>query len=265
MNKERIQRRQAKTRGQRLLNIMKEEFNVSPRMAQELLLEAETCLIGESKTLRPGQMRAILVQEGARHGRALSQLPTKEVVWTVDAGAEDEQVRQEHGSVALRRTRIQRLLSEAVEQGAAASQEDLAQALHVSVRTIKRDCQALQQTGIVLPTRGQLQGIGRGQTHKGQIVGLWLQGSTYDQVARRTQHSLTSIKRYVQAFVRTVQLQQQGFTTEEICLILQVNPRLVAEYLSIHAEHDSSFCRQRLAEELARFGVAQQVGKRGVR
>jgi len=69
----------------------------------------------------------------------------------------------------------------------------------------------------------------------------------------------------VLAFVRTVQLQQQGFTTEEICLILQVNSRLAAEYLSIHAEHDSSFCRQRLAEELARFGVTQQVGKRGVK
>ena len=189
----------------------------------------------------------------------------QEVVWTVDAGPEDEQVRQQHGSVALRRTRIQRLLSEAIEQGAAASQEDLAQALHVSVRTIKRDCRALQQTGIVLPTRGQLQGIGRGQTHKGQIVGLWLQGSTYDQVAQRTQHSLTSIKRYVQAFVRTIQLHQQRFTTEEICLILQVGSRLVAEYLGIYAEHDNSFCRQRLTEELARVGVTQQVGKRGVR
>lgn len=265
MNKERIQRRQAKTRGQRFLNMMKEEFNVSPRMAQELLREAETCLVGESKTLKPGQMQVILVQQGVGHGQPLSQLPTKEVVWTVDAGSEDEQVRQQHGRVALRRTRIQRLLSEAVEQGAAASQEDLAQALHVSVRTIKRDCQALQQTGVMLPTRGQLQGIGRGQTHKGQIVGLWLQGSTYDQVAQRTQHSLTSIKRYVQAFVRTVQLQQHGFPTEEISLILQVGSRLIDEYLGIHAKHDSAFCRQRLAEELTRFGVTQQVEKRGVR
>lgn len=263
MKQEVEQRQQAKTRGQHFLNVMEEGFGMSPKMARALLEEAEGCLMGGTMALQPGQMRVILVQQGASHGRALKGTPTQEVVWTVDGGVEDEQVRRQHGSIGLRRTRIQRLLGEALEQGAVASQEDLAQALHVSVRTIKRDCRALQEAGISVPTRGRLQGIGRGQTHKGQIVGHWLRGATYDQVAQRTRHSLTSVRRYVQAFVRTIQLHQKGFAGSEISLALQISPALVAEYLAVHAQHDSPICRRRLTEELARLQPTQRVGKRG--
>jgi len=76
------------------------------------------------------------------------------VTWTVDAGAEDRAVQRQHGAQALRRVRIQRLLDEALEQGAVASQEDLAQALHSSTRTIKRDFAHLQAEEMLLPSRG---------------------------------------------------------------------------------------------------------------
>jgi hypothetical protein len=48
------------------------------------------------------------------------------VRWTINAGLEDQEVLHIHGRVALRRMRIQRLLDEALEQGAVVSQEDLA-------------------------------------------------------------------------------------------------------------------------------------------
>ncbi len=51
----------------------------------------------------------------------------------MDAGAEDYQVHRQYGARAMRQQRIQRLLLEAVEQEAVASQEDLARVLHVSV------------------------------------------------------------------------------------------------------------------------------------
>ena len=92
------------------------------------------------------------------HGRPLEEIETVEVVWTIDAGAEDLQ--EAHDRIALRRLRILRLLDEAVTQGAAATQEDLAWALHTSVRTIKRDFEALQAEGYSLPSRGNLQGSG---------------------------------------------------------------------------------------------------------
>lgn len=134
-----IARSQSKTVEQRFMNVLQDDFHQAPRVAEAILLEAQSCLLGDEAMLQPGQMRVILVDRRAGHGQKLRQTATVEVVWTVDAGAEDDEVLLKHGREALRRTRIQRLLTEAVEQGGAASQEDLARVLSVSVRTIKRD------------------------------------------------------------------------------------------------------------------------------
>ncbi len=264
MKKDEIQRLQAKSREQRFLNMMEQEFNFAPKIAQALLADAQDCLFGQPVQLKPGQMRVVLLERGAAHGRSLRQTPTKEVTWTIHAGAEDLQVERQHGAIALRRLRIQRLLSEAVEQGAVATQEDLAPVLQVSVRTIKRDCAELQQQGISLPTRGNLQSIGRGQTHKGQIVGRWLRGETYDQVAQHTHHALTSVKRYIQTFARVTQLQRQSFSLGEISLALQISEALVKEYLAVCQQNDTPFCRQRLSQQLKRLSRTQTEPKKGV-
>jgi hypothetical protein len=259
-----IRRFQAKTREQRFLNMMEQEFNYPPKIAQAILAEAQDCLVGQPGNLKPGQMRVILLQRQATHGSSLRQTPTQEVTWTVDNGKEDSQVERLHGRTGLRRMRLQRLLSEAIEQGAVATQEDLARTLQVTVRTIKRDCALLRRQGIYLPTRGNLRGIGRGQTHKGQIVGRWLKGGTYDQVARDTHHSLTSVKRYIQTFARVLSLHQKGFSAGEVSLALQISSALVSEYLAVYEQHDTPFCRQRLTEQLNRLNWTATESKKGV-
>ena len=185
-----IARLEAKTPEQRFVRMLEQEFEFAPKIAQVILEEAQASLLGSpGESLRPGQVRVILTKRDAGHGRALRETETTEVTWTADAGAEDQQIRQRHGQQALRRVRIQRLLLEALEQDAVATQEDLARMLNASLRTIKRDCAALQAQGIYLPTRGNVHGIGRGQTHKAQIIGRWLRGETYDQIAMHTQSS----------------------------------------------------------------------------
>ena len=180
---------------------------------------------------------------------------------TLDAGQEDRQVQQEHGIIALRRVRIQRLLDEALGQGTVATQEDLAQILQVSVRTIKRDCHSLEEEGIYLPTRGKLKGIGRGQTHKAQIVGRWIRGETYDQIRRNTRHSVIAIQRYVQTFVRMIDLHQQGYSEDQIALLLERGVALVREYLAIYKQHDTPQYRDRLTEQLERLSKGSRVKK----
>ena len=264
MDNDRQQRLQAKSREQRFLNLMAQEFNFAPKIAQAILADAQDCLLGQPIHLKMGQTRVVLLQRDAAHGRALRQAATKEVTWTINAGQDDLQTEKEQGRAALRRKRIQRLLSEAVEQGAVATQEDVASALHVSVRTIKRDCAHLKQQGIILPTRGNLAGIGRGQTHKAQIVGRWLQGETYDQIAQRTHHSVTCVKRYVQTFARVTQFHRQAFSAGEISLALQISQPLVKEYLAVYQQNDTPFCRQRLEQQLARLSRMQTEPKKGV-
>jgi DNA-binding Lrp family transcriptional regulator len=261
MDDQTIERFQAKTPEQRYLNVLEQDFDQPPRVAQALLEEAQLCLLCNGSALRPGQTRVILTELNAGHGQPLGRTATTEVTWTVDAGQEDRQVLQQNGAAELRRTRIQRLLDEALAQGAVATQEDLAQALHVSVRTIKRDCKELEGQGVYLPTRGKLKGIGRGQTHKAQIVGRWLRGETYDQITLYTRHSLSSVKRYVQSFVRVADLYRQGFSESEIALLLELSAYLVREYLAVYHEHDSIEYQDRLTEQIERLSKAPKAKK----
>lgn len=264
MNNETMQRLQAKTPEQRFLRVLEDGFGQAPCVSEAILEKAQACLFGQPSTLRPGQVRVLLTTMEAGHGRPLRQAALREVVWTIDAGQEDRQIEREHGRVGLRQVRIQRLVDEALAQGGVATQEDLAQALHVSVRTIKRDCKAIAAQGIELPTRGQLKGIGRGQTHKAQIVGRWLRGETYDQIGLHTRHSLSSIKRYVQSFVRVADLHRKGFRDGEIALVLEMSAYLVGEYLALYHQHDEPVYQERLTEQIERLSGAPQ-GKKGAR
>jgi hypothetical protein len=264
MNSEQAERLEAKTPERCFLRVLEDEFDYAPKIAEAILEEAQASLVGTTDAMRPGQVRVILTRQDASHGRALRETATTEAVWTVDAGLEDRRVLQRHGRKALRQARIQRLVDQALAQGAVATQEDLAQVLHVSLRTIKRDCAALQRRGIYLPTRGKLQGIGRGQTHKAIIVGHWLRSATYDQIARETRHSLSSIKRYIQTFVRVIKLHEQGFPESQIGMLLGISPVLVREYLAVHDQHPSPECRERLAEQMERLGHAGRR-KRGAK
>lgn len=262
MNQDIMSRLTAKTKEQQMLHILEVDFKQAPRVARAILQDMQACLSGTSDQIQPGQMRVILVAITARHGQAMSQMAQKEVLWTVDAGAEDYEVQRVHGMAAMRQQRIQRLLDEAVAQGAVASQEDLARVLQVSVRTIKRDCAYLESQGIYLPTRGNLKGIGRGQTHKALIVSRWLRGETYDQIARATHHSVSSVQRYVQAFIRVIQLHQQGLDIDEVALLLQIGWPLVSDYLAIYQEHNTPFVRERLARQMQRCQQRTQGEKK---
>jgi DNA-binding SARP family transcriptional activator len=59
--------------------------------------------------------------------------------WTLDAGPPDVALRQSQGAIALRRLRLGRILRESTAQKVVVSQEQLAELLGVSPRTIKRD------------------------------------------------------------------------------------------------------------------------------
>ncbi len=256
MDEQMVARQATKTVEHHFMQTLIEEFRFSPREAQGVLAEAKASLMAVGKEAGRGQIRVILTQRRAGHGQALVNTANQEVLWTIDAGAEDQQILTAHGREALRRARIVRLLDEALDQGAAATQEDLALALNVGLRTVKRDCKELAAQGVYLPTRGNLQGIGRGQTHKALIVGRWLRGETYDQLMLSTRHSLNCIRRYIQSFVRIVELHEQGFSLNQIGRLVEHSETLVQEYLAVYHQNDSPACRERLAEQLTRFGKA---------
>lgn len=128
------------------------ESQASMQKAYELLEAALSGLSAEQKSMSYENIpehRAILAawqeaspqQVTARMPQAGETGKTVTVEWTPFA-PKDNQI---CGKVARRRHRLQRLLEEARQQGAAPTQRDLAEALGVGLRTIERDMAALRK------------------------------------------------------------------------------------------------------------------------
>jgi Protein of unknown function (DUF1670) len=213
-----------------ILQIVKEVFPLNP---EDL-----------GKELDLGQVKLLVAAAHEPAGKVLEECQKVTVLLTLDA-KEDLAVRTRDGVHGLRRNRILRLATEARDQGGLLSYEDLAyRLLNCGLRTLVRDIGVLRRRGIEVPTRGQQQDIGPGQTHRVQAVRLFLQGIEANEIARKLYHSLSSIENYVTTFARVVFLAQKGYGTDEIAFVIHRSPALVGAYRQLYEE----FRKQRSAQ-----------------
>ncbi len=80
--------------------------------------------------------------------------------------------------------------------------------------------------------------IGKGVSHKSQIVQDYLAGYTYSEIERRRRHSVGSIDRYCQGFTRVVRLNHKNFSVTDIRLTTGLSERLIGEYLALYEQCD---------------------------
>ena len=138
------------------------------------------------------------------------------------------------GLAGLRRHRIARLTRLAYDQGALLSYEDLAMLLTTSPATVKRDIYFLRREGMFIITRGMKHDMGPGLSHKTIIIDLYFKGYTFSEIEQKTNHSESSIKRYLADFMQIAILYRQRFSLHQIRLIAQKSERLVREYLQLY-------------------------------
>lgn len=158
-----------------------EEGRCSPILARAIWGIAQEAfgqkLDQQADQLRLGQLLFLAVDAHEPAGKPVAACQKVTVRLTLDADKDDFEVRIQRGLDAVRRARILRLCTEAREQGALLSYEDLAfKLLNCGTRTIVRDVAVLRAEGIVVPSRGQQQDIGPGQTHRVQAVEWFLKG-----------------------------------------------------------------------------------------
>jgi hypothetical protein len=133
--------------------------------------------------------------------------------------------------------RIVRYATQARKQGALLSLADLAMLMGMGVDSIRRLLRLNKQT--VVPTRGLIKDIGRGVSHKGQIVELYMQLYTETEIVERTGHSYESIEAYLKEFARVVALASQGLNAVMIRRVTGRSMALVNCYLEIYRKYDS--------------------------
>lgn len=210
-----------------------------------------------NQPLRTGQMPYLCVAIGEGPGKPLSECQMVTVGLTLLDPQEDKDLLPFPGSSNLRKRVLTRITEEAREQGGLLTQEDCALLLHCDVRTIRRDIEELREsTGVFTATRGQVQDIGPGVSHKGVAIKHWLEGLEPGEVALRINHTLKAVERYTHTFSRVVYCRRRGFYDLQIALAVGISSASVQAYLAIYeAYKDDPHLKQRF-EEIELIGAS---------
>jgi hypothetical protein len=192
-----------------------------------------------SPSLQPGQIQFVItgVENGPSKSLKSAQMVT--VTLTLDAGAEDLEVKRESGVVGLRLHRLQRICQEALVQGGVLTIEDIANRIfNCGERTLVRDIKSLKKQGIVLPLRSTIKDIGRTLSHRVIIVEKWLKGMEYTYIAKSTNHSPSAVSNYIRRFKQVVTLATENYDVHSIAFMAHISKPLAEEYIKLwhHAE-----------------------------
>jgi len=228
-----LARRQIKSSEGELLWELENSYSLSPKLSSSILMTAKECLLRDY-SLREGQIEVTVIGVEERSGKVVEKMEKKKVRLTIDNGIEDLEILKEYGRISLRQIKIERITDEAIEQGGVLSQEDLSKYLGCTVRTIQRDINAVKKKGVEVVTRGYLHNIGRGQTHKVKIIGMYLDGKTYSEIKLTARHSSGAIKRYLESFTKVLMAQSKGiYERKEISAVTGISDGLVKQYLEL--------------------------------
>ncbi len=240
---------------------LQNSYELSPKLSEQILLSAKEHLFQDGE-LSEGQVEVTLIEWEERSGIPMELMEKKRVLLTLDAGLEDIQALKEFGRRILRQNRIQRICEEALEQKGVLSQEDLARHLGCSVRTIKRDIGEIKAHGAQVITRGVLHNIGRGQTHKVQVINLYLEGHTYSEIKRKTHHSTGSVKRYLESFVKVLLAQRRKiYKQRAISQVTGLSVYLVGQYQQVIREAKKDKLKRETLEDI----MGQRLGRTEVK
>ena len=232
------QRLQQKDSDQMFVNKLQAGLNCSPIEAKGILnmvYEVYHPFIENTGNLKTGQIMTQVISIQMPPGKKLSESQMVNVTLTIDAGEEDLKIRQEQGVIGLRRHQFQRVCEEAFQQGGLLTVEDLANRIfNCGERTVTRDLAALRNQNIEIPLRSTIKDMGRTITHRVLIVKEWLKGKEYSQICRSTNHSIPSVKNYIDKFKRVVSLSKQNYEHHSISFLVKLSSKLVEEYYRLY-------------------------------
>jgi biotin operon repressor len=231
-----------------IINNISRDFNLTPILAEAYFNQIKDYFLQHADLkLTSGQVHYLAIDDREPAGKPVSLCKKVSVHLTLHNAEEDLSIYKQKGLSGLRQMRLLRITKEAIEQGALLSYEDIAFLLTTSVITIKRDIAYLRRSGLTIPSRGWRHDMGRGTTHKSQILELYISGYQFSEIERRTHHSETAVKRYIQDFTKIILLHMKGFSVDQIRISSGFSHRLIGEYIKLYDKYNSQ-ANQRLKD-----------------
>jgi AraC-like DNA-binding protein len=238
MNREQKARRLAgKSRLDGIQVELQQGYNLSPVEAQVLARRVQQLVDEETGTARqPGQVSYQAIAVGEPAGKPLAACRKVPVHLSLVV-EEDSQVWARQGPQALRRLRVQRLVYEALLQGGVLSQEDLATLLGISRKSVQRIFADFREQGQSLPSRGEIEDIGRGVSHKIPVIRRYVQDMSLSRISLELhRHGIASMVRYLRHFALVMVLEDQGLTPAQMRSVVGISSGLIEQYRALYAE-----------------------------
>lgn len=255
------ERLRAKNLDQQFRNRIEHGMGCSPFISEAIcsvVKEVYLPYLNLPQNLQPGQMLFSCLSHTNGPSVAIKDAQMVTVTLTIDAGAEDLEVRTKHGIENLRRHRLTRLCAEAHSQCGLLTVEDLAHRIfNIGERTIHRDLAVLRKQNHWPPLRSTVKDIGRTVTHRALLIKHWLMGDELSDLERKYNHSLSAIENYINTFKRVIVLQHQKYSVEDSAYLLKISQALVYAYRQLYTEYSSRAVTHRKQELLVLLELQQ--------
>lgn len=240
-------RRHLRMKGKSLKNILLDRFInqygydkgavTATAIIDDIILLIETFYrYTDNSLLKQGQLvwHAVPIDEYPKKGKSMAQTKLIPVVidFVTDGDIEDMKLPLQFREVRMKK--VERWTQQVFDQGALLTQLDLAVLLNVNEATAGQYVREYESIyGHPLPTRGNIQQIGSGQSHKKQIIELYLKGYLTPTIYQRTNHSKESVERYIRDFESVKLLASKFDDPDIISKIIRLSTAVVKQYLDL--------------------------------
>ena len=213
--------------------------------------------------LSPGKLNFQCISKNVSPNIPISDAEIVTVILTIDAGVPDLKIRKQYGVQKLRQVRIDRICTEAYNQGGVLTVEDIAyKIMNVGARTIVRDLSVMRKEGIHPPLRSTVKDIGKTVSHRVIIIKNWLKGDELSDLQRKYNHSFSSLENYINTFKRVVFLNYEKRSIEDTAYLLKISIPLAQAYLELWEKHSKNAVFHRKKEMIELFKDTKQLKKK---
>jgi len=177
---------------------------------------------------------AVPVDEFPQRGKSIAKTRLMPIVLAFLTDDDISHIANGFDSTSLRKKRLQRFVDQAFDQGALLSQLDLAALLGVCDAVVSKYVNEIQESGKLLPTRGNIHDLSGAITHKREIITLYLQGYLTPDIAMKTNHSKEAVDRYIKDYHKVETLWMHGITDlDETSQLTRLSKRVALQYVDL--------------------------------
>jgi hypothetical protein len=239
MSDQQAERLAQKTEHHRLEKELVNGYGLSRVEAAVLATRVQELAVQQITDARqPGQIIYPAVAIDEPPGKPLTECRKVNVHLTLYT-EEDSRLWATAGTQAVRQARVKRIVDEAVLQGGVLSQEDIASLLGCGLRTVRRIFAVYRARETPLLSRGEVQDMGRGVSHKVPVIRRYVQDVSFTQISWELgKHGVPSMERYLRHFALVMILTDHGLSAAEMQSVVGISLNLIRQYQNLYRELD---------------------------